>query len=403
MLKNSHTLKELKEHAMTDIAAARNEIDAIDTAILDLLQKRNSAIIKIAAEKYRDGAPVKNQERESAHLLELLKIAEEKGVSPSLVTRIYQEIFADSRTRQLSYIHSLDAADGNAAKKIRVSYLGLKGSYSYLATHKFFRAAESRLLEKSCSSFQEIISDVENAAADCGVLPIENTSSGCINEVYDLLQNAKVHITGELTYHINHGILMAVPTDLSRIKTVYSHPQPIQQCSRWLLENLPHAEIKNATSTTEAMELVASLKSPEIAAIGSGEEAPLYGLTQLCGGIANQKVNITRFIVIMRESIMVPPAITAKTSLTFTTENRPGSLIKVLEVFSSRNINIVKLESRPRIENREGLIWAETFYADVIASTESALMQEALHKLKEVTGEVKILGCYPATAIPDEA
>ena len=161
--------------------------------------------------------------------------------------------------------------------------------------------------------------------------------------------------------------------------------------------------IKTTSATTEAMEIVAGLGSPEAVAIGCEDSAPLYGLSPLFSNIANQKVNITRFIVIGKDGITVPAAITAKTSLTFTTQNRPGALVKVLEVFSKRNINIVKLESRPRIGNREGLIWAETFYADVIANTETAVLQDALRQLKEVTGEVKILGCYPATAIPDEA
>ncbi len=392
-----------QEIAMTDIAEARSKIDAIDTAILELLQKRNSAVVSIAENKYRNGIPVKNQERESLHLQELLAKAEAMGISPALTAQLFTAIFTDSRSRQMSLIHGLDASKGGTLEKIRVSYLGTRGSYSYHATHKFYHPVESRLVERGCATFQEIISSVENDEADCGILPIENTSSGCINEVYDLLQNARVHITGELTYNINHGVLAAAPTALSRIKTVYSHAQPIQQCSQWLHKNLPEAIFKTTSATTEAMEIVAGLKSPEAVAIGCEDSAPLYGLTPLFSNIANQKVNITRFIVIGKEEITVPVTITAKTSLTFTTQNRPGALVRVLEVFSKRNINIVKLESRPRIGNREGLIWAETFYADVIANTETAVLQDALRQLRDVTGDVKILGCYPATAIPDEA
>ena len=180
---------------MTDIADARSEIDAIDTAILDLLQKRNSAVVRIAENKYRNGIPVKNLERESIHLHDLLAKAEDRGVSPALTAKLFAEIFADSRTRQMSLIHGLDASKGGTLEKIRVSILGTWKSYSYHATHKFYRPVESRLVEKGCATFQEIISDVENGKADCGILPIENTSSGCINEVYHLLQNARVHIT----------------------------------------------------------------------------------------------------------------------------------------------------------------------------------------------------------------
>ncbi len=387
---------------MSDINKIREEIDLIDSKILELLEKRNSVILDVANYKFEHDLPIKNQEREDSHLKSLLTQTKTMNISQDLLAEIYTKIYEDSVARQISYLQGLIATNGQRNVKINVAYLGEKGTYSYLAAHKYFDACPQGINEKNCKSFEEIIESVENGAVDVGILPIENTSSGCINEVYDLLQKANVNIIGELTYPINHGLLVRVPTDISRIKTIYSHPQPIQQCSVWLHENLPNVAFKTCSATSEAMKIIAEQNSPELAAIGCVESGKIYGDTPLIANISNQKINVTRFIAISTVNSKVPVNVPAKTSITFTTQNRPGALVKVLEIFSNQNINMVKLESRPRIANREGIVWAETFYADLLANTNSLEMQKVLNDLKKVTGEVRVLGCYPATAIPDE-
>jgi chorismate mutase/prephenate dehydratase len=149
------------------------------------------------------------------------------------------------------------------------------------------------------------------------------------------------------------------------------------------------------------MDTVRKLDRDDCAAIGCREAGALYSLKAIHGNIANQKRNITRFIVISMSNIIVPPDIEAKTSITFTTENTPGSLVRVLNVFSSHNINVVKLQSRPRIQNNldnepRG-VWDETFYADILINVNTPLMTDLMAELRQVTGSIRVLGCYAAS------
>ncbi|MGN1394157.1 MAG: prephenate dehydratase domain-containing protein [Succinivibrionaceae bacterium] len=386
---------------MTDIVQIRNKINEIDNEIIELLAEREKAILQVAEYKYDNGIPVKDKEREEAHLKEMLDRAVQKGVSTQLVADLVNSIYKTSVAKQISYINGLYCTKGLGNNDIKVSFLGNKGTYSHLATYKYFSAFKNKIIERNCKSFDEIVNAVENEEVTCGIIPIENTSSGCINEVYDILQDAKVYIIGELTLPIDHCLLTAVPTDLSQIEEVYSHPQPISQCLIWLHNNLPNVKFKACSSTAEAMEIVENLQSPKVVAIGSEMGGEIFNEKPLYRNIANQKVNVTRFIVIGKSKIIVPENVIAKTTLIFTTENKPGSLVKVLSIFSKNNINISKLQSRPRSPSslERNTIWAETFYIDIMVNSESLLMQNILLELKEVTGYVRVLGCYVADTV----
>lgn len=386
---------------MTDIIQIRNSINEIDNQILQLLAKRKKECLAVAEFKYTNARPIKDANRENEHLLQLINYGVSLGLSAQLIDNIYDQIFSDSVAIQIAYTHTLINTNGNFNRDIKVAFLGTAGTYSYLATYKYFQDISDHLIEKNCTSFQEIISAVENNEVDCALMPIENTSSGCINEVYDLLQDTTAKIIGELTYPIEHCILSIVDTDLSKIKKVFAHPQPLSQCSTWLHDKLPNAELIPCSSSSEAMERVKNLSSAEAVAIGCEESGRLYKEKPIYRNIANQQNNITRFIVISNNAVAVPANVDAKTSITFTTENKPGALVKVLKLFSDNNINMIKLQSRPRSPHaKNNSIWAETFYADIIANTDSALMHKVIRELKEVTGEIKILGCYPVEFSP---
>lgn len=381
-----------------DINEIRNNINSIDSQLIDLLQQRKELCLKVGEFKYRNAKAVKDQAREDEHLNSLTKLALEKGLSAELISSVFKAIYKNSVALQISYIHALTNSLGNLNKPLKVAFLGNTGTYSYLATYKFFHAIKNNILEKNCSSFQEIMSSVENNEVDCAVVPIENTSSGCINEVYDLLQDVNVQIVGELTYNIEHCILATSKIELQNITEVYAHPQPLSQCSNWLSSHLPNAKLIPCSSSSEAMKIVQSKNLPNCVAIGCKEAGEIYSLIDIVTNIANQKNNVTRFIVISSHSIDVPLATLSKTSIIFTTENKPGSLVKVLNIFNQHNINMVKIQSRPRSPNdpNHDSIWAETFYVDLIANTNSDIMQTVIKELEKVTGKVKILGCYPA-------
>jgi chorismate mutase/prephenate dehydratase len=231
---------------------------------------------------------------------------------------------------------------------------------------------------------------VETGQADYAVLPIENTSSGSINDVYDLLQQTSLSIVGEMTVPIDHCILVAGAADLQEIDTVYSHPQPFQQCSQFL-NRFPHWKIEYTESTAAAMEKVAAMNSPAVAAIGSEAGGELYQLKVLERHLANQQQNITRFIILARKAVEVSSQVPAKTTLIMATGQQAGALVEALLVLRQHNLIMSKLESRPI----NGNPWEEMFYLDVQGNLRSEAMQHALRELTAITRSLKVLGCYP--------
>jgi chorismate mutase/prephenate dehydratase len=203
---------------------------------------------------------------------------------------------------------------------------------------------------------------------------------------------------GELTLPIDHCVLVNGPTDLQQIETVYSHPQPFQQCSQFI-NRFPHWKIEYTESTAAAMERVAALNSPKVAALGSEAGGELYQLQVLERNLANQQQNHTRFIVLARKAIEVSDQVPAKTTLIMATGQQAGALVDALLVLRQHNLIMSKLESRPI----NGNPWEEMFYIDVQGNLQSERMQQALQELQTMTRSLKVLGCYPSeNVIPAE-
>ncbi|NAW86564.1 prephenate dehydratase [Photobacterium halotolerans] len=379
MTKSYHSLDEIRTH-----------VTRIDNEILALLAERRQLSLEVAKSKIKTTKPVRDQEREQALLLRLIDQGKQHQLDASYVTQIFHTIIEDSVLFQQAYLQKLTNPD-SLQPVVRVSFLGAKGSYSNLASRQYFSRKQTKLVEMSCSNFRDVVNVVETGQADYGVLPIENTSSGSINEVYDLLQHTSLSIVGEITQPIEHCLLTAVPTSLDQIDTLYSHPQPHQQCSEYL-RTMGDIRQEYTSSTADAMQQVAELKQPNVAAIGNASSGELYGLTPLKTGIANQQENFTRFIVVARKAVDVTPLIPAKTTLIMSTGQKPGSLVECLLVLRNLNINMAKLESRPVIGNP----WEEMFYVDVETNLKSEAMQQALEELTRLTRFIKVLGCYPS-------
>ncbi|ALP40703.1 prephenate dehydratase [Aeromonas schubertii] len=368
----------------------REEITQLDTELLALLARRKSLSIEVAKAKQANPRPIRDHQREQDLLVNLIQKGRPLGLDAQYVTRIYHTIIEDSVLSQQAYLQGL-LNPGQQEPMTSVAYLGPRGSYSSLAARRYLARYKDQVIEVNCHNFREVIDAVESGQAAYGVLPIENTSSGSINEVYDVMQHTNLSIVGELTYPIEHCILTAVATDLTRIKTLYAHPQVFQQCSHYLgkLEGVRH-EICDSSSS--AMMKVRELASPEAAAIGSAAGGELYGLEVLATHLANQKENYSRFIVVARKPIEVAPQIPAKTTLIMSTSQQAGSLVEALLVLRSHQINMTKLESRPV----QGNPWEEMFYLDVSANLQTPQMQAALVELTKITRHIKVLGCYPS-------
>ncbi len=381
---------------MTDnpLLVLRERISALDLKLLALLAERRELAIEVGKTKLHSHRPIRDKERERDLLDALIAAAKPYDLDGFYVTRLFQLIIEDSvLTQQALLQHQLNPVSQHSA---RIAFLGPKGSYSHLAARQYAARHFDRLIECGCQKFQDIFAQVETGQADYAILPIENTSSGSINEVYDLLQHTSLSIVGELSNPINHCVLIAGDSDLSQIETVYSHPQPFQQCSQFL-NRFPHWKIEYTESTAAAMEKVAKLNSPKVAALGSEAGGALYGLQVLEHNLANQQQNITRFIVLARKAIDVSEQVPAKTTLIMATGQQSGALVEALLVLRDNGIIMTKLESRPI----NGNPWEEMFYIDVQANLRAEAMQKALRDLAPITRSLKVLGCYPSdTVVP---
>lgn len=381
---------------MTDnpLLVLRERISALDLKLLALLAERRELAIEVGKTKLHSHRPIRDKERERDLLDALIAAAKPYDLDGFYVTRLFQLIIEDSvLTQQALLQHQLNPVSQHSA---RIAFLGPKGSYSHLAARQYAARHFDRLIECGCQKFQDIFAQVETGQADYAILPIENTSSGSINEVYDLLQHTSLSIVGELTNPINHCVLVAGDSDLSQIEIVYSHPQPFQQCSQFL-NRFPHWKIEYTESTAAAMEKVAKLNSPKVAALGSEAGGALYGLQVLEHNLANQQQNITRFIVLARKAINVSEQVPAKTTLIMATGQQSGALVEALLVLRDNGIIMTKLESRPI----NGNPWEEMFYIDVQANLRADAMQKALRDLAPITRSLKVLGCYPSdTVVP---
>ncbi|MDE9557181.1 bifunctional chorismate mutase/prephenate dehydratase [Xenorhabdus bovienii] len=367
----------------------REEISSIDADLLDLLGKRRQLACDIAQTKLLEHRPVRDKDRERELLNVLINKGKIHGLDGFYITRLFQMIIEDSvLTQQALLQQHLNQTPYDSA---RITFLGPKGSYSHIAARQFSARHFNQLVECSCHKFPDIFSLVEIGQADYGILPLENTSSGAINDVYDLLQQTPLFLVGEITLPINHCLLIGTETDTSKIKTVYSHSQPFQQCNQYL-NQFPHWKIVYCESTAAAMQKVAELNSSEVAALGSEAGGALYKLRVLENNLANQQNNSTRFIVIAKKPIDVSNQVPAKTTFIMSTGQQAGALVDTLIILKKHDIIMSKLESRPI----NGKPWEEMFYIDVQANLRSMKMQQALKELSEITRFLKVLGCYPS-------
>lgn len=391
-MQDSHT--QIKPTSTVDLNEIRLKLNDIDEQLLQLIAQRRKISIDVAKSKAMTAKPIRDAQREQELLVKLIVNGKEKyGLDAQYITALFHLIIEDSVLLQQTYLQNL-ANPQHHKPLTRVAFLGVRGSYSHLASCQYFSRKNMDLIELNCEQFKQIIQTVESGHADYGVLPIENTSSGSINEVYDLLQKTSLHIVGELTQAIEHCLLAKSELRLEEIRTLYSHPQPHQQCSEFL-SNLKGVTLESCASTADAMEKVQNMDRTDVAAIGNAVSGKWYGLQTIQTNIANQTENYTRFIIVARKPIDVSPQIPAKTTLIMSTSQQPGALVESLLVLQRYGINMTKLESRPIMGNP----WEEMFYVDLASHLETAEMQAALAELTKITRHLKVLGCYPSENI----
>ena len=267
---------------------------------------------------------------------------------------------------------------------MNVSYLGPKGTFSEIAVARYFSNNINKLPK---SSIEDVFKSVQESEADYGIVPIENSVEGSVNNTLDLLSDSKVLITGEIELIINQ-CLLSQETNIRSITRIFGHPQSLAQCKNWILSNIPHAELITVISNTEG---ALSLKKSGDACIGAEVIAEYYSLNINEKNIQDYSNNATRFLVI--GNVVSTATGSDKTTLLITPQNTgdSGSLYRLLEPFAKNEINLSHIESRPsKVKN-----WSYVFFIDIEGHAEDKNIQETIGALKERGVEVKFLGSYP--------
>lgn len=268
----------------------------------------------------------------------------------------------------------------------RVAYLGPPGTNSEVATLRAYPSAEHVPLATIWAAFRA----VREGTADLAVVPMENSLQGTITDTVDeLIRDETLAVCGEIVLPIVHCLMAAPGVETTQIEVIYSHPQSLGQCRRYLESRFPDARTEAALSNSEAVAI--AMRSPGSAAIGPERAAEIYGANVLERGIEDSRVNKTRFVTVGREG--APPTGRDKTSVAFAVaHDRPGTLVSVLHEFSDRQINMTKIESRPSGEQ----LGVYIFLIDVEGHRDDPLVEQALAAVREQSDYFRILGSYPA-------
>jgi prephenate dehydratase len=274
---------------------------------------------------------------------------------------------------------------------LAVAIQGEAGSFSHAAA---LEALGSGLELVPCPTFEELFRAVEAHRATRGVVPIENSLAGSVYEAYDALGAHALHVVGETQLRVRHCLVVRPGTTLSDVRRVASHPVALAQCRRFFADHPGVASVPAYDTAGSVRDLMAD-DLPVEGAIGSSLAAQLYGGEVLLEGLEDHAENYTRFLIVAREP--APAGQASKTSLVFTLPDVPGSLYKALGVFAERQVNLSKIESRPI----PGRPWEYAFYLDVVADSRSGGgVAEALADLGGLAKDLRILGVYPARALP---
>ena len=371
-----------------DLDQCRKDINNLDKSLLELLAQRRAISRKVIEDKLERGLDLRDPKREGEVLETLIKAGRELGLDAHFVTRVFHEIIADSVRSQESFLQTnLNPA---TEKLLCIAYQGVEGAYSYLAGEKFFRGQLDNCSFEGYKNFSDVVAAVENGQADYAILPIENTTAGSINAVYDLLLATKLSIVGEEVFPVQHCLLGIEKAPLSTIRRIYSHYQALAQCSDFL-SRLKNCVQETYMDTAEAAKKISEDGDPEQAAIASEEAGRIYGLEVLKRNLANQRENYTRFVIIAPRPNQVDSRVPCKTSLVLSTGHHEGALLKALSILEHHKINLTKLESRPM----QGSPFTYIFYLDFEGNASDPKIQEALVGLSGATNYLRILGTYP--------
>lgn len=377
---------------MQDLSEIRKRIDAIDAQICDLFSQRMQCTHEVAEYKRANNKPVLDRGRERAKLADVAsKVPEPLRDYSQVLFNLIMEI---SRAQQSAENNQDSPLAGQISRAVAdtpalfpqsafVACQGVEGAYSQHAADRLFKHATISYFEE----FEGVFRAVDQGFCKYGVLPVENSTAGTVNQVYDLMMRHKFSIVRSVRIKVDHNLLALPGAKLEGIRDIFSHQQAINQ-SRQILDSLPNVTVHVAENTAAAAKMVAESGRTDVAALSSRSCAELYNLVALARNVQDSDANYTRFACIAKDLEIYPGA--DRTSLMVVTKNDPGSLYKVLARFYALDINLVKLESRP-IPNSD---FDFMFYFDVECPVAAPEFASLIASLDDVCEEYRYLGSY---------
>lgn len=376
---------------MADLTEIREQIDNVDRQIVELFENRMKLCGEVAEYKISTGKQVLDTAREKEKIAKIESLVQEE-FNKNAAGDLFKQIMAMSRKLQYQILAkhgmindvSFEAVDTIKKDKIKIVYQGVEGAYAHLAALQYFG--------ENCNcyhveSWRDAMEEVKAGRADYAVMPIENSTAGSITQVHDLLIEYDNYIVAETDVKVEHALLGLSEADIEDIKTVYSHPQALMQCSRYLEEHREWKQI-SCLNTAVSAKKVFDEGDKSQAAIASREAAKIYGLKVLKEKINYADTNTTRFVIVGREKIYTKEA--DKVSICVEINHESGSLYNVLSHFIYNEINMTKIESRP-LEDKN---WEYRFIIDIEGKLGDAAVKNALRGISEEVNKFAILGNY---------
>lgn len=374
---------------MDDIIKIRKEIDEVDNKILRLFEDRMELVSEVLEYKKNHRLPVYDPAREEEKLKSLKDSVRNKR-NADAVTELFSQIMAISRRTQYAALNISDdlgftpVDEFEAGQDTVIAYFGEKGSYTEQAMLEYFNGQGKGLPMKT---FEDVMEALKENRVDYGVLPIENSSTGTLSDIFDLLAEYDNYIIGEHVVAIDHNLWGLPNAEFSDIKRVYSHRQGFMQCSDFLKQH-PYLELVDGGSTADAAKKVSMDNDITEAAIAGRRAGEIYGLKLLRSSIHNEEHNQTRFIIITNKRKYKREA--KRISICFVLPHKSGALYHMLSHFIHNSINLTKIESRPI----KGEAFRYRFFIDFEGSLEDVGVKNALYGIKKEALEMKILGSY---------
>ena len=382
---------------MSELDMLRQEIDRVDRELTALFLRRMEITQKVGEYKLKNGVPVLDVAREKQVLAAKAAMVDDEGRKADVVN-LYEAIMSISRRQQRRLVREGTEDPGYAryaaafhhprqpVERPRVVYQGVPGAYSEMACVDFFGPGVAC---EGLEQFEDTFRALKEGTADYAVVPIENSSTGAIRQICDLLAQYECYIVGETTVAISHCLMAPEGATLDTITHVYSHEQGLFQCEQYLNRHPAWHQVPQA-DTAGSARYVAQCGDVSKAAICSARAAELYGLRILAQAINHNANNTTRFVVVSPRPELRPGC--DKISTLFTLPHQSGSLHEILTIFAVNGLNVVKLESRPL----PGKSWEYLFFLEFTGALDASGMDGILHELSQTTADFRVLGNFKA-------